>query len=84
MYIWPWELLIEIMFDWLVKIIAKQTVKLLINAYRYLKLFFGAIKVLRNVVGVSDFPQKNRYEGVRFNVIGVTTYKGVCVKFPGK
>ena len=39
--------------------------------------------MLRNAVGVSAFPEKKRYGGVRFNVISVT--RGwVWVKFPGK
>ena len=42
--------------------------------------------MLRNAVGggrVSGFPEKKRYEDVRFNVISIT--KGwVVVKFPGK
>ena len=40
--------------------------------------------MLRNAVGgrgVSGFPKKRRYEGVRFNVISVTR---VWVKFSGK
>ena len=39
--------------------------------------FLGAIQVLRNAnggrEGVSDFPEKKRYEGVMFNVISVTS-----------
>ena len=34
-------------------------------------------------VGVSDFPEKKRYEGVMFNVISVTRV-WVGVQFPGK
>ena len=35
---------------------------------------YGAIQVLRNAVrvGGDNFPGKKRYEGVRFNIIGVT------------
>ena len=50
-------------------------------------IVLGAIQeMLRNIVGggrVSDFPEKKRYEDVRFNVISVT--RGwVGVKFPEK
>ena len=46
-----------------------------------------AIQVLCNAVGVGEgvsaFPEKNRYDSVRFNVISIT--RGwVGVKFPGK
>ena len=51
-----------------------------------LNCYSGAIQVLRNaVVGgwVSAFPEKKRYDGVRFNVISVT--RGwVGLIFPGK
>ena len=39
--------------------------------------------VTRMGVGVSNFPEKKRYEGVRFNVISVTR-RWVGVQFPGK
>ena len=43
----------------------------------------GAIQVLRNTGGGVNFSGKNRYEGVRFNVISVT--RGwVGVQFPEK
>ena len=49
-----------------------------------MKSQLGAIQVLRNAVGGGvSFPEKKRYEGVRFNVISVT--RGwVGVKFPGQ
>ena len=37
--------------------------------------FSGAIQVLRNTV-VSDYPEKKRYENVRFNIINYR-YEGV-------
>ena len=46
-------------------------------------MIIGAIRVLRNAVGVSDFTGKKRYRGVRVNVINVT--RGwMGVQCPGK
>ena len=48
--------------------------KLVIGTIHHTCIRLGAVQVLRNAVGVgvSAFPEKTRYKGVRFNVISVT------------
>ena len=47
--------------------------------FNCIHVYFGAIQVLRNAVGggwVAAFPDKNVYEGVRFNILSVIRVGG--------